>query len=241
MVKTISLNGLTIEEASSYLIKNGFTVGSNKPSDYACRGLILQGMRNVDNGGTNSYKFYYNPIVLPEFMTASILKKGRWLDIGSQQNYTKLTDLDVYAGRLGTYLMILKDETLYGNFFKDIDERTALPLRHFFSDVTYWYQKSHKVSPACLIGMDERSIHAEIAVLHNYLLQRFSIEEAVDAYLDWARWQYFMTFNTVFGKHINGIKAIPLTAIQTKIDEDKVNNFHKNKNSTLLSKIIKRH
>ena len=103
MVKTISLNGLTIEEASSYLIKNGFTVGSNKPSDYACRGLILQGMRNVDNGGTNSYKFYYNPIVLPEFMTASILKKGRWLDIGSQQNYTKLTDLDVYAGSQGQY------------------------------------------------------------------------------------------------------------------------------------------
>ena len=89
--------------------------------------------------------------------------------------------------------------------------------------------------------MDKRSIHAEIAVLHNYLLQRFSIEEAVDTYLDWARWQYFMTFNTVFDKHINGIKAIPLTAIQTKIDEDKVNNFHKNKNSTLLSKIIKRH
>ena len=58
---------------SDFLIHNGFTVGSNKPSEYISRGLVLSGMRNIDNGGSKAYKSYYSLIVLVEFMTASLL------------------------------------------------------------------------------------------------------------------------------------------------------------------------
>ena len=227
MFKTIMMKGLSIQEISAFLTERGFTVGSNKPSDYLSRGLMLQGMRNIDNGGTKAYKVYYNPIVLVEFMSASLLKKGNWLNQDSRQTHTKLTDQDVFCGRLGAYYEIIRQPQLYSFFFKAVDEMTGLPLCRFFLDVSYWYPQIYSGSPSRIILMDGPSVSSELACCQRFLKDKYLTEEAVSAYLEWAKWQYFLTFKSVFEHNIADICNMQLTAIRTKVDEIKITEFHK--------------
>ena len=218
MVKTIPFNGLSIEELSRFLLGKGFTVGSNKPSEYVSRGLMLQGMRNIDNGGSKSFKIYYNPLVLIEYMTASLLKKGNWLELDPRQAYTKFTDLDVLVGRVGFYNERLKlgNENLYMFYFGKADTVTNLPLRHFYTDVSYWYNTKQDA----LFYMDEEHCSIALRELASWQYKRYRSEEAVNSYMEWAKWQYYLTFNHVFNMFSAEIFTLPLTPVKTKQIEE---------------------
>ena len=237
MVKTIPFNGLSIEELSRFLLGKGFTVGSNKPSEYVSRGLMLQGMRNIDNGGSKSFKIYYNPLVLIEYMTASLLKKGNWLELDPCQTYTKFTDLDVLVGRVGFYNDMLKYENRKLNtyFFDKANTVTNLQLRHFYTDISYWY---HNTKQAALFYMDAEHLSRVQRALALWLCKRYRYEEAANSYMQWAKWQYFLTFKHVFDMISNEIFSLPLTPVKTKQVEEVSTVFNKEKSTSRFKKIF---
>lgn len=222
MTKRIHFNGISIEEMSDFLIHNGFTVGSNKPSEYISRGLVLSGMRNIDNGGSKAYKSYYSLIVLVEFMTASLLKKGNWLELDPRQTHTKLTDRDVFYGRLAFYRQIYNNPNLYGSIFGKIDKITELPLRHFFTEVSYWFPKhpdNFNEGPVVSIYMEQNFINNVLNAGKRRLQVCFRRLDAVEAYIEWAKWQYGLTFIHVFEKYGGKIFSLPLTRAVAKVEE----------------------
>lgn len=239
MVKTIPFNGLSIEELSRFLLAKGFTVGSNKPSEYVSRGLMLQGMRNIDNGGTKSFKIYYNPIVLAEYMTASLLKKGNWLELDPRQTHTKLTDQDVLVGRVGFYNDMLKFENsnLYTYFFGKADTVTNLRLRHFYTDISYWY---HNTKQDALFYMDADHLSEAMRVLSSWQSDRYQLNEATKSYMEWTKWQYFLTFKHVFENYSSEILSLPLASVKTKLVEEISTVFNKEKQTPLLRAIFQR-
>ena len=239
MVKTIPFNGLSIEELSRFLLAKGFTVGSNKPSEYVSRGLMLQGMRNIDNGGTKSFKIYYNPIVLAEYMTASLLKKGNWLELDPRQTHTKLTDQDVLVGRVGFYNDIFKFENsnLYTYFFGKADTVTNLRLRHFYTDISYW---CHNIKQDALFYMDTEHLSTALQVLTSWQCKYYQPAEAVNSYMEWAKWQYYLTFNHVFNMFSAEIFTLPLTPVKTKKIEEVSTVFNMEKPTSPLRKIFQK-
>ena len=241
MQKIVEHNGISLEEVSAFLLSKGYTVGSNKPSDYSGRGLMLRGMRNIDNGGSKAFKIYFSPVVIVEFMTASLLKKGNWQSLDARQTHTKLTDQDVFYGRLGAYFQIIKDNKTYAGCFGNIDKYTNLPLRHFSTDVTYWYPKLYNetrhVEPDRIICMDLESVCDTLQFGAVFLKSKYPCEEYVKAYLEWTKWQYLLTFlhiNKLFMPEILKIKPTP---VQSKVDEEKITEFHKNTKESLLQSL----
>ena len=222
MDKTVSFNGLSIEEISEFLIQKGYTVGSNKPSEYISRGLVLSGMRNIDNGGTRAYKGYYSPVVPVEFMTASLLKKGNWLELDPKQTHTKLTDRDVFYGRLAFYREICCNRNDYNSIFEIIDKTTGLLLCHFFTEVTYWFQEQSanpNEVPIESVYMEQGSIDNVLRKGKAELHACFHERHAVEAYIEWAKWQYGLTFIYVLNKYKEEILSLPLTSATAKVEE----------------------
>lgn len=184
--------GMRKETLVSYLLSKGFTVGSNKLSDYTTSGVVTQGIRRI--GQQVVSPLYYSPITIIEFMTASLLKRGNRLKIKKKQEYTKLTLIDIYTGRRAFLADMLNSE--------ELTDRYLFFDKENHNDVT-----SDVLILSCLDEIP-RQIYS--------IYENKMYEEPYQCYMRWAYWEYKPTFDYLFDTYINEILKLPMETIPVR-------------------------
>ncbi len=183
--------GISKEHLVSYITSKGFTVGSNKLSNYATEHIITQGIRKI---GQKESRLYYSPITIIEFMTASLLKRGNWLKLKKKQEHTKLTLTDIYTGRR--------------IFLADMLNSEELTNRYLFFDK----ENHNDVTSDVLILSCLDEIPWQIYSTYENKMY----EEPYQCYTRWAYWEYKLTFDYLFDTYINEILKLPMETIPVR-------------------------
>lgn len=191
----MTTENLTPNVLLAILKKNGFETTKASIARYMQDGLVmrpLQRKKRIDN----KERAYYHPLVIIEIMTAILLFRGDFLEYRSRRRIARLTDRDVFWGRLNCYLYLFSHHNIYINdFYTSIDRC----MFDYFNEPQKLY-------------MNKDNIYSYLMYFEEKFDKSLNLNEHKDlgmVYKSFSSYIYIETFNHLFQKYekiLNNLK-----------------------------------
>lgn len=179
---------LTPNVLLAILKKNGYETTKASIARYMQDGLVMRPLQRKKRKD-NEERAYYHPLVIIEIMTAILLFRGDFLEYRSRRRIARLTDRDVFLGRLNCYLHLF-----YNHYDIDTNEFYTSIDRYMFND----FNEPQK------LYMNQYNISVYFRHFDSFfdeLLKSQKYAGLVEAYKAFASNIYIATFNHLYQKH----------------------------------------
>jgi hypothetical protein len=177
----------------SRILKDRLGIGITKSTfmRYNQCGFILMPQKRSYTIGS-ARRVNYHPLVPVEIATGYLLFRGDWLQLGSNFRIARVTDQDVFLGRLLFYLSLISD--ISAGKFLEIPYDFAS-----FSTYVRYFTSSDIFAPDT-VPMDFSSINQFIDVYLAGVLKPFLDSGLGPSYLRYMEDSYRITFLHIFSK-----------------------------------------
>lgn len=197
-------NNLTPNVLLAILKQNGYDTTKASIARYMQDGLVMRPLQRRKRK-ENVERAYYNPLVIIEIMTAILLFRGDFLEYKSRRRIARLTDRDLFLGRLNCYLHLFKHSPM------DIDD---FYIKYFYTSIDR-YMLNNFYEPK--LYMDKYHISEYLKCFEAFFdssLDLRHFDELSRAYKSFASCIYIETFDFLFQKH-----RVILNNLDSYIDE----------------------
>lgn len=141
-------------------------------------------------------RIYYHPLAIIEAMTATLLFRGDFLEPKSALRIARLTDVDIFIGRLDFYSKFIKNPFPITSFYTSTDKFEAIPPIKMLENIDTGNPNNVKVAlESCLYEYSKAlpNINDSKYFVSSYKIYMGELYEA--------------TFEHLLKKHISTLKA----------------------------------